>query len=453
MAVFVYMHNTPDSIRRMFSQSVTAKVIVIGILLVIFIVPSLMMSELVQERATRQQDTMREVGGTWGRAQAVVGPILMIPYRTSLKGGSIEQAYFLPENISVKSIITVEKRSRGIYEVPVYEQRVEMTGFFAKPNTAALNISPAQLLPNQATAIIGIPDLRGITREVVMQWAGREYRFMPGVPTSIVSNGVSTGVALPLGATRIPFSVTIDVRGSEAFAFSPLGKKTSVAIESNWPSPSFQGSFLPATHTITDTGFTAEWELLDLNRSFPQQWSGEDRYGFEFDDYDVLSSGRKGDLFGVKFLLPVDVYDKTGRSVRYALAVIALVFASVFFTEATSRRRVHPVQYLLIGLALIIFYTLLLSLSEYLPFGYAYLIAAAAIIGMVTLFTRSVTESTRLGILNGGILMALYGFVYVLLQMEDFTLLIGSIGLFVMLAVMMFVSRKINWYGTEDIPE
>lgn len=451
MAVLWYMHNA-DSIRQMFSKSITAKVIVIAVLLVLFLVPSFMVSGLVQERSFRQQETMREVGGTWGRAQAVVGPILMIPYRTTLKGGAVEQAYFLPENVAIKSTVTVEKRSRGIYEVPVYEQHVEMTGFFTQPNIAALNISPVQLLPQQATAIIGIPDLRGITREIVMQWAGREYRFMPGVPTSIVSNGVSANVDLPR-VTRIPFSVTIDVRGSEALAFSPIGKKTSISMESNWPSPSFKGLFLPTKHTITDTGFTAEWELLDLNRSFPQQWSGEDRYVFQFDDYDLLASGRGGDLFGMKFLLPVDVYDKTGRSVRYAIAVIALVFASVFFTEATSRRRVHPVQYLLIGFALIIFYTLLLSLAEYIPFGYAYLIAGAAIIGMVTLFTRSVTQSARLGLINGGILTALYGFVYVLLQMEDFTLLIGSIGLFVILAVMMFVSRKINWYGTENTPE
>ncbi|MBI4098558.1 MAG: cell envelope integrity protein CreD [Candidatus Magasanikbacteria bacterium] len=444
------MNTTPDSIRQLSSRFVTAKLIVIGVLLVLFFIPSVMVSALVQERSGRQQDTTQEVGGQWGKAQAVVGPILMIPYRTAVENHRIEYAYFLPETVAIKNNVTVETRSRGIYAVPVYEERAELTGSFAQPNIAALNIHPSQFLFDKATAIIGIPDLRGVKREIVMQWAGREYRFASGVETRVVSNGVSTGVALPRGG-RIPFSVTLELRGSEALAFSPVGKTTKVTMESNWSSPSFTGSFLPATHTITDTGFTAEWELLDLNRSFPQQWTGETDYRFVFDhDIFTKNNGRDSDRFGLRFMLPVDVYDKTGRSVKYAMAVLALVFASVFFTESTSRRRVHPAQYLLIGLALIIFYALLLSLAEYIPFGYAYLIAGVAIIGMVTLFTRSVTKSTRLGVINGGILTALYGFVYVLLQMEDFTLLIGSIGLFVMLAIMMFVSRKINWYGTED---
>ncbi len=441
------------------SYSYTFKTVAIAVLIIIFLIPSFMVQGLIRDRSSRKDSATEEVSSKWGNAQALIGPILVIPY---VEGLQVREAYFLPEELTIKGEANSEVRSRGIYDVPVYDVKGTVQGRFGTPNIQALNLSSSQMRWGEASVVMGVSDLRGIKEQVTLRWGNQDIPFQTGVSQSNLTSGVIARVPVAAidpaspATQNYPFSFSVNLRGSKDLSFVPVGKSTNVELTSDWVSPSFDGAFLPESHTVDENGFKASWHILDLNRSFAAQWTDKNsvslqglspKYSEESYGYD--STVEQSDAFGVRFFLPVDIYQKTTRSAKYAIAVIALVFVVVFFTEVTSRRRVHPVQYTLIGLALLIFYTLLLSLSEYIRFGYAYLIASIAIIGMVTTFVKSVMKSTQRGLTAGGILTIMYGFVYILLQMEEYTLLIGSIALFIILGAIMVASRRIDWYGDE----
>lgn len=452
--------------------SLTLKLFVIGFLCLLFMIPSLMVTELVRERSDRKDDAVSEVSQKWGGAQTALGPILVIPYNkydTQSRTTERKYAYFLPKTLDVQSAIESEVRSRGIYDVPLYQGNIAATGVFSAPDPNKLSLRPSDMLWDQAFVSLGIPDLKGVTDQITLDWAGNAKTFEPGVErTRFLSSGVSVPVELAtpneegvISQKTYSFNINLNIRGSQDLYFFPLGEQTNVAISSDWPSPSFDGAFLPDERTVTDTGFTARWKVLNLNRTFPQQWTSDDSVSFKYNATnfdrspyeDYYDDGKGGSSiqtdsgFGVRLFMPVDVYQKTERSSKYAFAVVALLFVTIFFIEMIVKKMVHPLQYILIGLALIIFYTLLLSLSEYIPFGWAYLVAGLAIVGMIGLFMRSVVKSNRLGFISAGVIAILYGFIYVLIQSQDYTLLIGSIGLFIILAILMYVSRYVNWYG------
>ncbi len=455
----------------------TPKAIGIGIITVLFFIPSLMVQGLISEREQRREATVAEVSSKWGNAQTIAGPVLVVPYAvpsTNADGTTsetISNAFFLPEQLTTKGTVKTEIRSRGIYDVPVYDLAVTMSGNFKRIDTDAVNVPANRMKWDQAYVHLGIPDMRGVRDQASIAWAGSNRAFTPGSSIAGFTPGMRARVAVNRDQENYPFSFAINLKGSQELAFLPLGKTSTVELTGDWATPSFDGAFLPETHTVSDTGFTAQWKVLDLNRSFPQQWTDSNPIaidstmtknispyqwtGGSFEGYqesqvmDGRVAGTQPSAFGVRLFQPTDVYSQSDRAAKYAMAVIALVFALVFFIEATSRRRVHPVQYVLIGLALVVFYTLLLSLAEYIDFGWAYLIASVAIIGMVTAFTRRVTHDAWRGWVAGGTLAVLYGFVYVLLQLEDYTLLIGSIGLFAILGVLMAASNRVSWYAEE----
>jgi inner membrane protein len=421
--------------------SISMKLFVIGFLLFVFFPVSFLVQGLIEERSERQVETVAEVSSKWGQGQTITGPVLTVPY-TNYYGGYTKYAYFLPEDLSISGDVSSELRSRGIYDVPLYEGNLKFQGSFKAPDFSDLGVSYNEVLWDQATVSVGIPDMRGVTEQLAVVWNDSSIDLEPGVKSSFFTSGVSSAVPVSdSGSQSYDFSFDLKLRGSEELYFIPLGKDTSVSITSDWISPSFDGAFLPTEHEITDAGFTASWNVLDLNTNIPRKWSNETNY--------YLDS--VGEAFGVELYLPVDVYQKAERSAKYAMAVIGLVFLVLFLVEVVAKSRIHPMQYILIGLALCVFYTLLLSLSEYVRFGYAYLIASIAIVGMVGMFSRSVMKSRRLGLMNGGIVAILYAFIYVLLQMSDFTLLVGSVALFVILASVMYVTRKIDWYGGGEV--
>ena len=232
------------------------------------------------------------------------------------------------------------------------------------------------------------------------------------------------------------FQIKLSLNGSESISFIPAGKTTTVKLNSGWADPSFNGSALPDIREISPDGFTAEWQSLHLTRSFPQKWSDRDY------DTEIPESA-----FGVDLLIPVDIYQKSMRSVKYALLIIGLTFLVIFFIEMISKQRIHVVQYLLTGAALIIFYSLLLALSEHLNFALAYLISSTGIIALITGYAFSIFPKKKFAIITLIVLVLLYSFLYTILQMSDFALLLGNIGLFVTIGLIMFFSRKIEWYN------
>jgi inner membrane protein len=433
--------NLPEpSFFQRFSASL--KGIVIFFLMLALLIPTSMVESLISERESRQGEAINEVSSKWGLRQTISGPVLVLPYEQMQHNAEGKEtfketkyAYFLPELLKVNGQVNPEKRHRGIFDVVLYGSRLTLEGTFNQPIVEKMIPVGANVLWDKAVLVLGIPDLRGLEDQVSLQWDNQPTVFDPGIPVSgLAESGIHVPVSLSAGTTH-PFKIDLALKGSGTLFFTPVGKVTEVKISSPWADPSFTGAFLPDDKQISSAGFEANWKVLNLNRNYPQQWISEQNIGF-------------GDsAFGVDFLLPVDNYQKSTRSVKYAILFIGLTFLTIFFIEMGQSKRVHPFQYALIGLALVIFYTLLVSISEHISFNSAYLVSAIMTIGLTGLYARSLFASTRMALFVSGTLAVLYGFLFVVLQQQDYALLIGSLGLFGILAVVMYVSRRVNWQG------
>jgi inner membrane protein len=344
-------------------------------------------------------------------------------------------AYFLPDKLSIHSVVVPEKRYRGIYKVVVYTTDLQITGSFDSLRFADLNIDADKILWNEAAIFFDISDVRGLKEEVKLQVNQNDINLVPGkFSNEQFKDALSALIPSALLNNHAPlnFSMAVKLKGSENLLFVPAGKQTDVTVQSSWSTPSFTGNYLPDARNISDSGFTANWKVLYLNRSYPQQWKDK--------TYDL-----KGFSFGVNLIIPVDSYQQTMRSVKYAILCILLTFTAFFLIELIYSKTIHPLQYILVGIALCIFYTLLLSFSEYISFNLSYLIATTATILLISWYVKSILKSSKMAIFIAGLLTAMYGFIFTLIQLEDYALLIGSIGLFVTLAFVMYFSRRIKW--------
>jgi inner membrane protein len=426
---------------------VVFKVGAITFLILLLLIPMSMIQSLVMERKARQTEATTEISSKWGFEQKLTGPVLAIPYQLfepGVKQGeeimTTHTAYFLPETLKVDGKIFPEVRNRGLFKVAVYSSNLRIEGNFKAP---IFDMGGKKIVINwnEAYMTIGITDLRGIRENINFIWNNNQMVCEPGVKSNDI---VTSGVTVNKIFTGIPnepeykFSFDIALNGSRGINFIPVGKETNVSIVSTWINPSFDGSFLPYERHISDKGFDAKWKVLELNRNYPQKW---------VDDKVNLESS----AFGVSLLLPIETYQITERSMKYAILFIALTFMTFFFVEVLRKMRVHPIQYVLVGFGLLLFYLLLLSLSEQMSFNMAYLIATIGIVTMITSYAYSIFKNKRLTIILSSILILLYAFLFVLLQLQDYALLMGSVGLFLILGSVMYLSRKINWYSTNEV--
>jgi len=428
-------------------KSITIKLFFIGILILLLMIPSGMINSIISERQQTQRSAVQEVSSKWGNLQTIGGPVLTIPYSVYWKDDDgethtkTEEAHFLPELLNVKGEVNPHIKKRSIFEVMLYNSELQLSGHFARPDFKALKIEEKNVKWEDAFITMGIPDLRGIKEEVTLSLSGQSYPFDPGLLTADhFRSGISSRIYMTpnfVSDAGAPFKIDLNINGSSQLSFIPVGKITDVEINSSWNHPSFNGNFLPTWEPVgEDEGFTASWKILHHNRNYPQQWT-ENKHSF------VNSE------FGVEFFMPVDHYQKGYRSSKYSIMFIGFTFLVYFFVEILNKKRIHPIQYLLVGFAICIFYLLLVSMSEHIPFITSYLIAATAIITLITLYTRTIVKNWRLSGIMAGLLIILYVFLYVLLLQQDFALLLGSLGLFITLAVVMYITRKIDWYGDE----
>jgi inner membrane protein len=427
-----------DTFSRILS-STSFKFIVIGILSILLLIPVAMIRDLIRERQDRSNEAIMEVSQKWGLAQTITGPYLTIPVReTLIKDNKVEyiqkQLNLLPEHLEITGEVNPAEKKRGIFRVVVYESFMEISGHFHTSAEILESVGDPEIVDRLFFMNLGLTDLRGI-REVVITINGEPAEELPGLPYRHV---IEQGIHIPipsgiLSYDKISFEIQLRLDGSSDLNFTPMGKTTRITLSSTWADPSFTGSFLPESREITDQGFSARWSVNYLNRNFPQHWynSGPD----------VVPS-----QFGVHFLIPVDHYQKSMRSIKYAFMFIALSFLIFFLTELISGTRMHPIQYLLVGIALVVFYTLLISLAEHTGFNMAYLISSLATTILIGLYVRASTGKWKQGLLTWALLSGLYGFLFTTLQLQDYSLLFGSIGIFLVVAIVMFVSRKVNWY-------
>lgn len=413
------------------------KGLLIGGLVLVLLIPTFFVQNVIQEREQRQKEAFTEISSKWAGKQDITGPVLVLPYNETIAGDKGQPlavkklAFVLPDKLNIDATVKPEKRHRGIYEVMLYSTQLTLIGKFNSIPFQQLKIDPASVVWNEAYVCMGLADSKGLKEEIKVKWNDSTVTLNP----SAVNNGVmKEGFIAPVivSADRpVEFSSSISFNGSEQLLFTPVGKETTVKLNSTWPDPSFTGGQLP-DHRISDTGFTATWKNLAHTRNFPQAWKES--------SYNLQSASFGADLF-----IPVNGYQKTMRSVKYAVLCILLTFAAFFIIETMNKRSVHPFQYALIGLALILFYTLLLSFSEYTGFNTAYVIASVATIGLIGWFVKGILHSSKLSTILSVVLVLLYSYIFSILQLQDYSLLMGSIGLFLTLAVIMHFSKKIQW--------
>lgn len=417
----------------------------LGLLVLLLQIPILLIHGVVSERRTRQQEATREVTSKWGREQSLAGPRIVIPYlehrseRTSdgelSTRTEVSYGHFLAETLSVSGKAETHLRYRGIFEVPVYRLTLEVRGSFAEPDFSQWGVRPEDILWDRAHLSVNISDARAIRNAAVLSWNGESLPFQPGSGESSGDlPGIQAGLRGRLKGRSFDFRFPLELNGSGAVFFAPFGKQTSVELQSNWPHPSFQGNWLPAERTVTDRGFEATWSVPFLGRGYPQRWTTQ-----------TAPSSTSSSRFGLTLATPVDPYRMVDRSVKYAILFLGLTFITLWLYEVLSGLRIHTLQYLLLGAGMCLFYLVLLSLSEHLGFGPAYLLAGASTVVLLAAYSLSVLGKPRGAALMAVVLGLLYGYLYILLRNQDYALLVGTLGLFLALAATMYLTRHLDW--------
>lgn len=435
--------------------SVIFKISIIFVLTLALLIPASLVQSLIHEREGTRQEAVNEIGGKWGQAQTITGPYISIPYndfgsvqsseRSNKKEKIKKWLHFMPEELTINGKVDPELKNRGIFEVAVYESELSIDGKFAAIDASQFDIPEEDILYDKAILSLGVTDLKGIESQIEVKWDKEKHLFNSGMLNSDLTH---SGLHVPIqissnDSVEHKFNLDLAVNGSQEIYFTPLGKTTDVNLSSKWPNPSFWGNFLPDEHDVTDTSFTAHWNVLHLNRNFPQAWTGN--------QYRIQNSA-----FGTRLIQGADTYKKSNRVAKYAILFIGLTFLVFFFVEIKQKVFIHPIQYLLVGIALVVFYSLLLALSEHVLFNTAYLLSTLLTLGLVSFYTSAVIKSKQVTLLITGILGVLYFFIFTIIQLQDYALLMGTIGIFLILALVMFFSRKIDWYnirlGEKSVP-
>lgn len=425
------------------SNRIMIKGLITGALILVMMIPTFFVQQLVTEREQRQKEVVKEVSSKWAAPQVVSGPYLVVNYRDSFVNNESrvvpmrKQLILLPEQLEVNGELFPEERPRSIYKVLLYKTSLALKGTFKSAWTADIQLDQIDFA--SARLCFNLSDFKGIEESFSINLGSQNYQLKPGLPLDDFGTvGLSVPVSLDLQTIDqgISFDMILKVKGSEQLQFLPLAANSRFNIRSSWNDPSFDGNSLPNVRKVNSDGFMATWHFNQANLPYSTvQFQG------------TLHQA-KPLAFGVSLVQPAGQYDKTMRSVKYAILFIGLTFALFFIIELMQRRPFHPVQYILVGLALVIFYTLLLSISEYVYFDYAYLIASLATILLISFYAKSHFASWKTAAVFATILVLLYSFIFILIRLEDTALLIGSIGLFIVLAIVMFASRKVNWYGS-----
>ncbi len=451
-------NSEPSKLISWIKNSITARMFMVGFLTLILLIPLFFVQNLIEERALRQHEVVAEINEKWGEEVLIYGPVLKIPYITTVKKTlkdtetntfetqlveKEEVAYFFPERLDLKTRVNPEIKNRSIYKTTVYNSETQFSGSFAVPDFSDAPSEPVTILWEKARVVFQTSNLKGVNEQVTISLNETSYLFtskfeqrpaksVESVALYLMESDVLNTQSLPQ-QTAVPFTMKLHSNGSQQIRFIPIGKTTEAQITSAWETNNFIGNFLPYNQDkLEGTGFDAKWKVLDINRPFSQEFFNNLPQLHEF-------------AFGVNFMIPVDEYQKSERTAKYGFLVIGLTFLIFFLIQTLSKIGVHPFQYLMIGLALIMFYTLLISISEHSNYFNAYLVASIAVVLLISLYSRSILKNWKFPVFIGLSLTLLYSFIYVIIQLENYALLVGSIGLFIILALVMYVSRKIDW--------
>lgn len=426
--------------------SKTIKMFVIGGLILLLTIPMFMIDTLIKERASTQENAIDEVSQKWSLSQTITGPYFSIPYPVVIGNNdnqtvTTENLLLFPDELIVDGELTTQTLKRSIYEVNVYQSDLTIKGSFSSEELRKDKRDINILELDKATVCMNLSDMRGICEQVHITLGDSVYTFEPGINDRGIDN---TGIHVLVDLSslkqdqKIPYEMKIKLKGSQSLFFIPLGKTTQVNLHANWNTPSFTGNYLPDKRDITDNDFSATWQVLNLNRNYSQVMTNFSKAGIE---------NIEDSYFGVNLKIPVEQYQQSMRTTKYSILIVLLTFAITFFTEIANKTRIHALQYLLIGLALCLFYSLLLSFSEHIGFNPAYLLSATLTILLIGGYMFGIIRKKKPVLILSGLLCVLYAYIFILIQLETYALLAGSLGLFITLALVMFFSKKIDWFN------
>jgi inner membrane protein len=431
-------------------NNVLLKLIVVAFLGVAFMIPLGMIWGVVAERARYRDRVTAEVAQSTASAQAVVGPVLAVRYRERVRSAApsdparaaevptAERVHvLLPDSLAIRSKVSVEQRSKGIYEVPVYRAVNQLAASFRIPPRFGID-GAAEIVGEPSVVVaVGVTDSRGLRDITARRQGGAALEVAPGSGLALSQQGFSMSLSDAVPGSTLGLDLALELVGTDRLTFLPVGKKTEVTMESDWAHPGFTGGFLPDERTVSRDGFSASWGLTHLatgvNEPIAKVLAGQ---------LDAL----EGKDLGVRFIQPVDVYQQSERAVKYGGLFVVLTFVAFLLFEVLRRLEIHPVQYALCAAALVLFFLLVVSLSEHVPFHLAYLAASGACVGLLTFYVVHVLRSLARGLSFGLLLSSLYGVLYVILLSEDYALLLGTLLLFTVLTVVMIMTRRVDWY-------
>jgi inner membrane protein len=433
-------------------SALLVKVVFVSVIIVLLALGLTQIQYLVNERMQRRDGVVQEIAASTARAQTITGPLLVVPYTRIVKvqqaaprEGKVvtvedtkeERLYLTPVELDVKAKIGTERLRRGLHHAFVFRTQASLRGKFVTAGALVSAGPNERIVFGKPRLIVGISDPRGLMRVPVLRWNEQSVELLPGTAEANLSSGIQAPMP-QVDASRpwaAEFSLDLELRGTQSFDVVPVGDATRIELAGSWPHPSFYGQFLPEKRDVRDDGFSATWSTTRLATDIQNRLNTELEHG-----------GAREPGIGVRFVDPGDQYAQTDRSIKYGLLFIGLTFAAFFLFEVLKRLTIHPLQYGLTGAALVLFYLLLLALSEHLAFGLAYAIGAGACVALLTFYVVHVLGSLGRGLGFGLLLACVFGVLYVLISLEDHALLAGSLSLFGALAVVMIVTRKVDWY-------
>lgn len=431
------------------SNQLTGKLIVLVVLIIISWAATMFVWGIIQDRESRQETASSEVAKQWSYPQTIAGPVITIPVEKTTITSSGERIVnktnltLLPQTLSYESQIKSQLLKRGVYETPVYTTDINGSGNFDLSEITLESPANTKILWDEAVISINVSDTRGISTVVDITLNEVKYQMLPSSNFSTLDNsGIHTDVKINPNQPDLAFSFALPLKGSREISFLPLGENTNVVIKSDWSAPSFQGEFLPEERQLTEGGFTAAWKVTSYGNNLPSYWQSDSSV--------VTSELLLAKAFGVGLYQEVDFYTMVDRSIKYSILFISLTFLTFFMYEVLAGLRIHPIQYLLVGLAIALFYLLLLSFAEIIGFLPAYLLAAIVTTALITGYCFSVFDAKKRAFSITILLTALYSYLYLLLQLDQYSLIFGSVFLFAVLTTVMYITKDINWYSLKN---
>lgn len=432
------------------NNQLMSKLMTLAVLIIVSWTATMFVQGVTQERENTQKTTTSEISEQWSRPQVIAGPVITIPIEKTIITSTGEKVLstdiltLLPQKLSYESQVASQILNRGVYETSVYTTSINGSGNFDLTDIEIKPSPDTQILWNKAVVSINVSDTRGISSMFNLTLNNNIYKMLPSSEFSTLdTNGVHTNISIDPNQPNYAFTFEMPIKGSREISFLPLGEDTNVVVKSNWNAPSFTGEFLPEERSISENGFEAMWKITSYGKNLPQYWTGN-------------SSGVNNDslltkTFGVGLYQGVDFYTMIDRSIKYSILFITLTFLTFFMYEILSGLRIHPMQYLLVGMAIALFYLLLLSFAEIIGFLPAYLFSTITITALITGYCFSILKAKKRAFTIGSLLIALYGYLYILLQLEQLSLVFGSVLLLGVLATVMYITRNLDWYSVNKI--